>query len=331
MFKALKARLLQAGPDSALLALIFQVQAAVLGVRAHYAGNQIILTHGREKMLLKRADLISVPFVVHTWKGFFATFDAPVVEGKFLLDFSRPGLHRYRKSGLSFHFPAVAEDDSMAAYTASYMPQPGDVVWDVGAHAGMTSYFFSKMVGEGGRVYAFEPDETNVAFLQRNLASNGVTNVTVVKAALAGTSGTANFCMDGTMNAGLSAFLSFSATKRNVEVRTVSLEDACRELGSIPAYIKMDIEGGEVDAVRGAVHFLRNHPIHFAVESNHVLNGEYTSRPLERIFKEAGYKGWSTEEFGQLFTWAEPVHSPGEAMQPQERDQAVPAATSSLQ
>jgi precorrin-6B methylase 2 len=53
----------------------------------------------------------------------------------------------------------MVEEDSMDAYTAAYRPQPGDVIWDVGAHAGATSYFFAQMVGPAGRVYAFEPDE----------------------------------------------------------------------------------------------------------------------------------------------------------------------------
>ena len=47
----------------------------------------------------------------------------------------------------------MVEDDCMDAYTASYRPGEGDVVWDVGAHAGMTTYFLSQMVGATGRVY----------------------------------------------------------------------------------------------------------------------------------------------------------------------------------
>jgi len=35
----------------------------------------------------------------------------------------------------------------MDAYTHGYAPQPGDVVWDAGAHAGATAYFLAQMVG----------------------------------------------------------------------------------------------------------------------------------------------------------------------------------------
>ena len=73
--------------------------------------------------------------------------EGQAIEGRTILDFSKPSLHRYRKSGTAFYFPSVPEDDVMDAYTHGYMPQPGDVVWDAGAHAGASAYFLAQMVG----------------------------------------------------------------------------------------------------------------------------------------------------------------------------------------
>jgi FkbM family methyltransferase len=91
----------------------------------------------------------------------------------------------------------------MDAYTMEYGPKDGDTVWDVGAHAGATAYFLSQMVGSSGRVYAFEPDESNYAYLLKNLEMHGATNVIPVKKALFSSTGRTIFNMDGTMSAGI--------------------------------------------------------------------------------------------------------------------------------
>jgi protein-L-isoaspartate O-methyltransferase len=46
-----------------------------------------------------------------------------------------------------------------------YFVRPGDVVLDVGAHIGYYTLLLSRLVGDQGRVYAFEPDPSNFALL----------------------------------------------------------------------------------------------------------------------------------------------------------------------
>ena len=57
------------------------------------------------------------------------------------------------------------------------IPQPGDVVWDVGAHAGLSAYHLAQMVGPSGKVYAFEPDAINYEFMVRNIETHQLANV----------------------------------------------------------------------------------------------------------------------------------------------------------
>lgn len=90
------------------------------------------------------------------------------------------------------------------------------------------------------------------------------------------------------------------------DVQTISLADACDELGEVPKYVKMDIEGAEVATIQGSQRFLSDHPIHFAIESYHRINGELTFKPLERLFRGIGYEVRSSNAFGQMFTWADP-------------------------
>jgi FkbM family methyltransferase len=306
MLTSLKNRLLRGGPNSALLRQAFRLQAGLHGVSMRIADGVITLTRGQRRIVLGMRDMISVPFAVHQWDLFFDTLESEASNGMTVLDFSRPRLHRYRKNGLSFYAPSIAEDDCMDAYTAAYTPQPGDVVWDVGANAGMTAYFLAKMVGPTGKVYAFEPDDTNFENLLLNIEMHQLANVTPVKAALSDKTGTATFCMDGTMGAGLSGTLTHASAENNRLVETLSLADACERFGSVPNYAKLDIEGAEVSVVSSSVEFLKRHPLHLSIESNHWVDGKFTAGPLEQLLGGAGYRAWSSDEYGQLFTWAEP-------------------------
>jgi FkbM family methyltransferase len=306
ILNGVKHRLLQAGPESLMLRTAFQLQAAARGFSMHVASHGISLVRGRHEMMLNRKQLIFVPFAIHSWETWFETIETRPCRGRALLDFSTPALHRYRKSGLSFYFPSFAEDDCMDAYTAAYRPQPGDVVWDVGAHAGMTSCLLAQMVGPRGLVYAFEPDEVNFQYLLRNLGKHRLANVIPVKAALSGRTGTANFCMDGTMGAGLCDSLSYSPAEHCREVETFSLPDACAYFGAVPDFIKMDIEGAEVSVIAAALRFLRSHPVQLSIETNHRVDGRPTSGVLDVMLSAAGYRAWSSDRFGQRFTWAVP-------------------------
>jgi FkbM family methyltransferase len=302
----IKDKLVRLGPDHVLVQAALRYHARRQGYKLEFDQARIQISKQKQIMFLPKSQYVQVPFMIKHFDFYFNTTESQTDSGCCFLDFSKPNLHRYTKSGVGFYFPSVPEDDVMEAYIHWHRPSVGEVVWDVGAHAGASAYFFSQMVGHSGRVYAFEPDEGNYEYLVRNIDLHGLQNVVPVKMALARQTGKAKFNMDGTMSAGLTDYLVYADNERLREVHTISFADACERLGSIPNFVKMDIEGAEVSVVESCRQFLERHGIHFAIESNHTLNGEPTSRPLERIFLELGYNVLSSEDFGQLFTWAAP-------------------------
>jgi len=307
LYESLRESLLKRGPESALLRTSIRLQALMHGFQLTSADDGITLRHGQRVMIVPVSHYAVVPSIVHMWDTLFDTVTPETKDGLAVLDFSRPGLHRYRKSGVELWSPGVVEEDSMDAYLAAYQPQAGDVVWDIGAHAGATSYFFAKMVGPHGKVYAFEPDELSHSYLLRNIELHHLDNVVPVRKALAETTGVAAFSMDGTLGAGLADYTQCPDRRRTQMVETLSFADACREFEP-PVFAKMDVEGAEVAVIQGALPTLAGKPVHFAIETEHRLNREYTSVPLERMFKSIGYKAWSSSEFGgQQFTWAHPA------------------------
>ena len=307
LMQPLKDYLVRLGPNSVFVQTALRMHGLRHGYSIEFANDAIMLHKAEREMILNKAQYVQVPIMMECYNLFFDTIEGQAIEGRTILNFSRPGLQRYRKSGAAFHFPSIPEDDVMDAYTHSYAPQPGDVVWDAGAHAGATAYFLAQMVGPSGRVYAFEPDQNNYNYLLQNIELHQLHNVIPVKKALSGSSGTAEFCMDGSMSAGLSDYLTYSEKAKFQKVATVSFEDACAEFGEVPAYVKMDIEGAEIATVKSSREFLKAHPVNFAIESYHRVDGELTWKPLEKLFSNIGYEVWSSDKFGQMFTWAKPV------------------------
>jgi len=267
---------------------------------------RIWIEKDNRRLALATRDVTFVPIMMECYDLFFHSIEPAVAEGKETLDFSQPGFHTYKRSGVGFFFPSIPEEDPLDQYTYWYTPKPGDIIWDAGAYAGATTCLLASMVGPTGKVYAFEPDDLNYDYLVKNIAHHGITNVVPVRKALSGTTGTTTFFMGGTMASGIRDFVVYSDSKQYKEVPTISMEDACRELGCVPAFVKMDIEGAELAFIQGAKEFLKSHGVNFAIESYHRVDGEYTYKKLDPLFAEIGYDYVSSDIFQQMFTWAKP-------------------------
>lgn len=124
--------------------------------------------------------------------------------------------------------------------------RPGATLLDVGAHVGYYTLLAARLVGSGGRVYAFEPNPRNCEFLRRHVAANGCANVRVEEAAVADTNGVARF------DFGTGSGTGHLAESGAVEVRTLRLDDFCHDHDVKPDAIKIDVEGAELDVLRGA-------------------------------------------------------------------------------
>jgi FkbM family methyltransferase len=162
----------------------------------------------------------------------------------------------------------------------------GDVVYDVGANVGFYTLLSSVLTGDQGRVYAFEPVPDNLRELRNHLAINHVSNCIVIEAAVAAEDGAASFerALERTEGR-LSAY-------GDIVVRTVAL-DSLLMRGSIspPSLMKIDIEGAEVECLRGAEQTIRSsHPTIFLATHGSDLNVEclkilagwgYGFRPLD--------------------------------------------------
>jgi FkbM family methyltransferase len=129
-----------------------------------------------------------------------------------------------------------------------------DVFFDVGANVGYYTVFGSRLVGEGGRVVAFEPVVRNLAHLYRHIAVNKLKNVSVIPSACSDEISLAAFSSG--QNTAMGHLESDSQKSARAEdltlVSTVTLDAVAGKLGLTPNAIKIDVEGAELAVLRGA-------------------------------------------------------------------------------
>ena len=129
--------------------------------------------------------------------------------------------------------------------------KPGMTVVDIGANQGLYTLLFADLVGERGRVLAFEPDDLLHDALRENVESNGARNVEVHHLALGSESGTMTLYRS-LLNSGdnrLSATSTGGGPRDPVQVRIERLDEALA--GERIDFVKIDVEGWEMEVFRG--------------------------------------------------------------------------------
>lgn len=129
-----------------------------------------------------------------------------------------------------------------------------DLMVDIGANIGWYALLVTRLSEGRCRVIAFEPDPQNYALLKRNLALNGATQVQAFNLAVGDAADTLRLHRYGHDNAGRHSLLALHAGE-TIPVQVVALNEFWRtqQLPEGPIRLmKMDIEGYEVIALRGA-------------------------------------------------------------------------------
>jgi FkbM family methyltransferase len=138
--------------------------------------------------------------------------------------------------------------------------QPHQTILDIGAHIGLYSVFFSKKLGDTGKVICFEPTPRTFSILKQTANLNALTNCVLVNAAIAERSGILKFNLTSEDGEGSNAN-SLVKTERSVnstDVKVYSIDDYRREQKLKIGVLKIDVEGYELNALKGAKETFQN-------------------------------------------------------------------------
>lgn len=181
-------------------------------------------------------------------------------------------------------------------------PKRGDVVIDAGAWTGHFTVIAARLVGRSGRVIAIEPQKVMCQRLQARLHRMGLRTVTVVEAALFDRA--CEVTVPETTSSAFDVLKTAPPAAGTVVVKLRTLDEIVENLGIAKVdFIKMDIEGAELEALAGMSRVLSSTRPFLAIASYHLREGSTTSSRVEAILTGFGYSArtghrWHTTTWG---------------------------------
>jgi FkbM family methyltransferase len=214
----------------------------------------------------------------------------------------------------SFAVAVLGERDPDVMRFLRRWVRPGFVACDIGANIGTYTVPLSRLVGPAGRVISFEPNRPTCACLRQNIRQNRLGNVTILRAAAGPEAGVADLVVTannfGEVHlapaapaavGGTRGRASASGTAR-VAVTTVDAEVARLGLKRVD-FIKIDVEGFELAALRGAARTLATNAdlvVQTEIVPAHAARYSFDVADLTAFFKNHGYAPYACDAGGVM-------------------------------
>lgn len=169
---------------------------------------------------------------------------------------------------------------------------PGGTFYDVGANYGYYSLLLAPRVSH---VHAFEPVTSTRTVLARNVASNGIPNVTIHDVGLSDSRGVAEIRLFSSSGNNSLFDVTPGERVRRLGSEVIALEtlDSLVHDQGLPAptLIKVDVEGAELFVIQGARRIIRDHLPTIVAEFHepHFLKAGYRGDDLVTELTDAGY------------------------------------------
>ena len=134
----------------------------------------------------------------------------------------------------------------------------GYTFWDIGAHFGFFSLFAAKIIGPNGRIFSFEPAPDVFKLLSKTIQK--IDSIKAVQCGVGNTDTVATFTAQGDASSGsfidevtkINVFYQPNIPIQPVEVNIWKVDTLVEQLDSHPHFIKIDVEGFEVEVLKGA-------------------------------------------------------------------------------
>jgi FkbM family methyltransferase len=178
-----------------------------------------------------------------------------------------------------------------STYDAGYQFKRGEVVVDAGARVGIFAAKISAAVGKEGRIIAIEPEPHSFACLQKNIKANNLNNVIPIQKMLWSQTELRKLYLSGHSSSHSAYYDAFyGSTGESIGVEADTLDNILEELGIDSVnFIKMDIEGAEIEALKGMRKTLKS-DLQLAISAYHPVGGAISHEVIIPQLKELGFR-----------------------------------------
>jgi FkbM family methyltransferase len=252
------------------------------------------LTRGDRVLRIRKSHYVYLQHMIENFEYYLDSVVPLHMDGANLVDMSGPRYHKLKGFGqIPFLFPSHTEPYSTTEEYLDFAAlKGGETVLDIGAYAGITSIIFAQLVGPTGHVYAVEPDATNFECAQINVKMAedvmGLKNITLIRKAIWSHSKGLLFSNEGAMGSSAVAITGGLRGKEEI-VPSMRLEDFFEEYGLTRAdFVKIDIEGAEVEVLQSSASFLKSTKARLIVEP-HFVDGVLSTDRCRGYLESAGF------------------------------------------
>jgi FkbM family methyltransferase len=210
-----------------------------------------------------------------------------------------------------------------AARTMRSLLRPGDVVIDGGANIGLYAALAAARVGPHGQVVACEPSPATMTLLRANIERNRFDWVELREVALADAPGRLAMHMFEPGSGYTSFAPAHTVEGDRVDVEVTTLDDLAATLDRAVSLVKLDIEGAELRALRGATVMLRDLRPDFLIElePQHLERQGCSVAEVQDLFEDVGYAAYTLGDRPERLSgvWERPHGDPNILVRPRER------------
>jgi FkbM family methyltransferase len=180
--------------------------------------------------------------------------------------------------------------------------QAGQTALDIGAHKAGYLYFMLNKVGKNGKVFAFEPQSNLYNYLIKIKSLLNWNNATIEHLALSNSAGEVKlFIPSNKVSEGSSPGATIVEQKENTKfgiteiVKTETLENYCAKNNIKPNFLKIDVEGNELQVLKGGETILKTQKpkILVEIEARHI--GQEKVLETFKYLQSLGYNGFIVE------------------------------------
>jgi len=276
--------------------IIYRVKLFLIEIRLFKYVRYIYMKYLKHKeKIMKNKQIIEI-------QKFGKYAEVKIGRYKFVLD--RSELHDFMMLK-TFESGRIPEPD-VSSYIMKNL-KLGETFMDIGANNGYYTISAADLVGPKGKVISLEPNQKAFQRLLQNIEINNLKNIIPLNIALSDKDGKATLYLNNGSEDGLASLIKSEQSKSFMEVELKRFDDLFKD--EKINIIKMDVEGSEINVIRGAENYIKSHKgIKIIMEWNTSYRTNNDFNYLSSLFhinlllsdKELGFKIIEIKEFKQL-------------------------------
>lgn len=159
-----------------------------------------------------------------------------------------------------------------------------EIIVDAGAFHGTVGLYLAKKFPKA-KVFLLEPDKRNFLILSQNIQLNGLDNITAMEKGLWNSNTTLYFGQGNELSSSIIRDKNIQDINSS-SIQVITLQTLLGKTERKKVFIKMNIEGAELEVFPDCVELWKNNVLRMSVASDHKIDGKYTYEKIEEYCKK---------------------------------------------